>query len=189
MKIGKAFSNNGEIDSINTHLLEIGDNCVLGGESKIILHCPIRSYKKDPRVIIDDFVWIGTRCSILPATHIGRNVLVGANSVVFGEIAPYSIYAGTKVVRKREIGEILNWFIVRVLNGGDGRSNNREYSIFGCGNTHWDLLKMEHIKCILGYDTEICYDKNIDFNLSTDDFVKKYAGDWANKTTNIKQHD
>jgi hypothetical protein len=37
MKIGKNLTNLGEIDELYRHLVEIGDDCLLGCKSKIIL--------------------------------------------------------------------------------------------------------------------------------------------------------
>ena len=39
-------------------------------------------------------MWIGANCTITDAVHIGRDAVVGANSVVTGDVAPYDIVAG-----------------------------------------------------------------------------------------------
>ena len=176
MKIGKNFKNYGTIEQMNTHLLEIGDDVVLGGGSKIILHCPISCYKPNPEIIIGDMVWIGYDCAILPSTKIGRMALVGLKSVVTGKVPSYSIYAGNKVIRKREIGEILNYYIIRKIK-------EKKRNFLGQKPTDWKSLKISHIKHALGYDTEFCYDDTIDFSLSAEDFVEKYAKEWVEKTT------
>lgn len=49
------------------------------------------SYKD---IIIDDFVWFGSRVTILPGTHIGEGAIIQAGSVVHGEIPPYAIVGG-----------------------------------------------------------------------------------------------
>lgn len=175
MKIGKDFERIGEIDTTNPHLLEIGDYCILGGESKIILHCPIRCYTEDPRVVLEDLVWIGFRSLVLPSTFIGRCSIIGANSVVFGRVEPYSIYAGNKTIRKREIGELLNYFILRRLQ--------KPKQLLGVKPTNWKLLNMNHVKYLLGYNTVSCYDRSIDFNLTISDFISKYASNWVEKTS------
>lgn len=56
-------------------------------------------------VIIDDFVWIGSRVMILPGTHIGEGAIIQGGSVVHGEIPPYAIAGGNpaKVFRYRDI--------------------------------------------------------------------------------------
>lgn len=50
-------------------------------------------YSKGP-VVIDDNVWIGEKASIMPGVHIGRGVIVAANSVVTKDIPPYCVVGG-----------------------------------------------------------------------------------------------
>jgi acetyltransferase-like isoleucine patch superfamily enzyme len=59
--------------------------------------------KKD--VIIDSFVWIGSRVTLLPGTHIGEGAIIQGGSVVHGQIPPYSIAGGNpaKVFKQRNI--------------------------------------------------------------------------------------
>lgn len=46
-------------------------------------------------LLIDDFVWIGTRAVIMPGTsEIGRGAVISANSVVSQKIPPYAIVQG-----------------------------------------------------------------------------------------------
>ncbi|WP_287620933.1 acyltransferase [Parabacteroides sp.] len=60
-------------------------------------------YSKGP-VIIDDNVWIGEKSSIMPGVHIGKGVIVAANSVVTKNVPPYCVVAGVpaKVVKVME---------------------------------------------------------------------------------------
>ena len=46
------------------------------------------------KVIIDDYVWIGTRATILPGVHLGRGAVVGAGAVVSKSVAPGAIVVG-----------------------------------------------------------------------------------------------
>lgn len=52
-------------------------------------------------VIIDDNVWIGEKASIMPGVHVGKGVIIAANSVVTHDIPAYSVVAGTpaKIVK------------------------------------------------------------------------------------------
>mgnify|MGYP003303828594 FL=1 len=52
-------------------------------------------------VVIDDNVWIGEKVSIMPGVHIGKGVIVAANSVVTKNIPPYCVVAGipAKVIK------------------------------------------------------------------------------------------
>ncbi len=52
---------------------------------------------------IEDDVWIGSSASILLNTHIFEGAIIGANSLVSGNVPPYTIYGGipAKFIRKR----------------------------------------------------------------------------------------
>jgi len=58
---------------------------------------------------IGNDVWIGQNAVILPGTHIGDGAVVGLNSVVGGNIPPYTIVAGNpaKEIRKRFDDELI----------------------------------------------------------------------------------
>ena len=49
---------------------------------------------KKGNVIIEDFVWIGANVFINPGVTIGKNSIVGANSVVVRDLPPNGIYGG-----------------------------------------------------------------------------------------------
>lgn len=59
--------------------------------------CFIKNVVRNPNV------WIGENVTLLPGVRIGDGAIVGANSVVAGDIAPYSIAVGNpcRVVKKR----------------------------------------------------------------------------------------
>ena len=52
-------------------------------------------------------VWIGERSIILKGTQIGENSIIGAGSVVHGDIPPNSIYAGNPA---KEVKKLFNFF-------------------------------------------------------------------------------
>ena len=52
-------------------------------------------------IVVEDDVWIGQGALVLPGVTIGRGCIIGARSVVTKDVPPYSIYAGTRIVRKR----------------------------------------------------------------------------------------
>ncbi|MET3963781.1 acetyltransferase-like isoleucine patch superfamily enzyme [Marmoricola sp. OAE513] len=115
--------------------LEIGDRCVIGARSILTAHSSItigddvwfgqnvfvsdasHGYQ-DPETPIGDQLgdhqpvsigsgsWIGHGAVILPGTTIGRQVVIGAGSVVRGTIPDHSVAAGVpaKVVRRLEPG-------------------------------------------------------------------------------------
>jgi len=46
------------------------------------------------KVVIDDFVWIGSGAMILPGVHLGHGSVVGARAVVSKSVAPGAIVVG-----------------------------------------------------------------------------------------------
>ena len=72
---------------------------VVGGTDK-----PLK-WKVD--IIVEDDVWIGYDALILQGVTIGRGSIIGARSVVTKDIPPYSVYAGTKIMKKRFSDEII----------------------------------------------------------------------------------
>lgn len=60
--------------------------------------------------VVENDVWIGQNSLILPGSKIGDGAIIGASSVVSGEIPPYSIVAGNpaRLIRKRFDDEMIN---------------------------------------------------------------------------------
>lgn len=98
----------GEYNNITaTNRIEIGDNLLTGrwvtitdnshgttdAESLQIepLMRPVIS--KGP-VVIGKNVWLGDKATILPGVTIGEGAVIGANSVVTKDVAPYTVVAG-----------------------------------------------------------------------------------------------
>jgi acetyltransferase-like isoleucine patch superfamily enzyme len=57
------------------------------------------------KIIVGDNVFIGMNSILLPGTKIGNHVIVGAGSVVRGEIEDHSIVAGNPAVKVADIRE------------------------------------------------------------------------------------
>jgi len=78
--------------------LIIGDNVDIGQETNIwtAQHDPHSDYHdtKGGNVIIEDYVWIATRVTILPGIRIGRGAVIAANSVVTKDVKEMEIAAG-----------------------------------------------------------------------------------------------
>lgn len=53
--------------------------------------------------MVGNDVWIGQNVTVLPGVHIGDGAIIGANSVVSKDVAPYHIVGGNpiRVIRKR----------------------------------------------------------------------------------------
>ena len=111
-RIGHGCRINGRLDGVNPHLIEIGDYCVLGVQSALLTHCPIRGALP---VRLGDRVWIGFGVSVLPGVAIGERSVIGAGSVVTRDVPPRSLAAGSpaRVLRAlteaecRRIGDAL----------------------------------------------------------------------------------
>ena len=60
-------------------------------------------------MVIGNDVWIGQKTVILPGVHVGDGAIIGANSVVGSDVAPYTIVIGNpaKVLRKRFDDELI----------------------------------------------------------------------------------
>jgi maltose O-acetyltransferase len=54
-------------------------------------------------VIIEDFVWVGSRVAIFPGVRIGEGAIVGLGSIVTKDIPPLAIVAGNpaKILKYR----------------------------------------------------------------------------------------
>ncbi len=105
VKIGRNVRLYGTIDGVNPHLVEIGDNVVVGKGSSLIAHCPVRGGLK---VKIENNVWLGYGVLVLPGVTIGENSIVGAGSVVTRDIPPNAIAAGNpaRVLKARDPQEL-----------------------------------------------------------------------------------
>jgi serine acetyltransferase len=127
-------------------LLSIGDRCVIGRGTHIVAHQRIdigddvftgpyvyitdqnhgyadpgipvgRQWPSNSPVSIGAGCWLGAGAIVLPGTRLGRNVVVGAGSVVRGVFGDYCVLAGVpaRVVRAYEPGA--GWQPVRPGSG------------------------------------------------------------------------
>lgn len=78
--------------------LVIGNNVSIAGEVRIYtMQHDIDSPdfgESEGEVIIDDYVVIGTRVTILPGVHIGKGAVVASGAVVTRDVEPYSLVGG-----------------------------------------------------------------------------------------------
>lgn len=76
----------------------IAPHCVLaaGNHDHKQLDQPMRTAPSISRgpIVIEDDVWVGAHCTITDGVTIGRGAVVGANSVVTHDVAPYMVVAG-----------------------------------------------------------------------------------------------
>ena len=117
-------------------VLQIGSRCSIGRASHIVAHrsvvigndvmtgphcyitdqnhvyadpdVPIgQQWPADDPVVIGDGSWLGYGTVVLPGAHIGRHVVVGANSVVTGHLPDRCVAAGVpaRIIRHHRDGE------------------------------------------------------------------------------------
>jgi maltose O-acetyltransferase len=101
IKIFRPF--NTTIDVQNPHLLTIGNDVQITGPVTILTHDYSWSvlkkkygiiYGNQRKTVIGNNVFIRWGATILGGSHIGDNVIIGANSVVSGNVDSNSVYAG-----------------------------------------------------------------------------------------------
>ncbi|MDG2908838.1 MAG: acyltransferase [Acidimicrobiales bacterium] len=122
-----------EQQMVTDPVVRIGDRCLIGRGSAIVGHLSIdigddvftgmnvyitdqnhgyedldtpigRQLPSEDPVTIGADSWIGSGAVILPGARIGRHVVVGANSVVRGEVPDYSVVVGSpgRIVRRHD---------------------------------------------------------------------------------------
>src|ERR1700722_110971 len=71
--------------------------------SKFMIDAPWDGAKTS--INVEDDVWIGANCVILPGVRIGRGAVIGAGSVITRDIPSHSIFAGVpaKFIRRRTL--------------------------------------------------------------------------------------
>ncbi|MBN1687609.1 MAG: acyltransferase [Candidatus Omnitrophica bacterium] len=95
------------------HKVTIGNYVVMGPHNVIIdlthvtdrRDIPIRLQPWNGKpIIIEDDVWIASRCVILPGVKVGRGAVIGAGSVVTKDVPEYAIVAGipAKIIKWRK---------------------------------------------------------------------------------------
>ena len=121
---------------VTNPVVRIGDRCLIGRGSGIVGHLAIdigndvwtghhvyitdqnhgfedvtlpisRQSMPERPVVIGDGSWLGHGTVVLPGSNIGRHVVVGANSVVTGDLPDFSVAVGSpaRVIRRYVDGE------------------------------------------------------------------------------------
>lgn len=99
LEIGdNTFINVGSVISARKHV-KIGRNCQIANQVIIMdddFHgLTNRDKSPDPEpIIIEDDVWLATRCTILKGVHIGQGAVVAAGAVVTRDVPAYTLVGG-----------------------------------------------------------------------------------------------
>ena len=116
--VGDNFYANYGCVVLDSAKVTIGDHVFLGPNVQIYTPChpiyaPARNegYEYAKEVTIGDDVWIGGNVTIVPGAHIGSNVVIGAGSVVTGDIPDGVVAAGNpcRIIRKITEQDKQNW--------------------------------------------------------------------------------
>ena len=165
-----------EIDTTRPALLKIGDYCKITSGVIILTHDYSRSVLRrvfgdivgeGRKTIIGDNVFIGVRSIILMGTKIGSNVIIGAGSVVSGEIPDNVVVAGNparvirdldshySIMKKRMLTDAETFYFAFIEKNGRRPSiseMNPFFPLFLQRNA--DELKANKISLRLGGDDE-----------------------------------
>jgi len=110
ISVGKNFGINSFCYINGIGEIEIGNNVLIGSHVTISSgkhpikdrSIPIFHKKIIPlKIKIEDDVWIGSGCVILPGVTIARGTVVGANSTVTKNTRPYSVVYGSPAKESR----------------------------------------------------------------------------------------
>jgi len=93
----------------------IGDRVLIASHASIVSEThdyaahPMTETAVRKPVVIEDDVWLGTHCTILPGVTVGRGAVVGAGAVVTKDVEPFSIQVGVpaKCIGRRPNSEPL----------------------------------------------------------------------------------
>jgi acetyltransferase-like isoleucine patch superfamily enzyme len=78
----------------------IGDRVLIASHVSIVSEThdytqhPITETAVLKPVVIEDDVWLGTHCTVLPGVTVGRGAVIGAGAVVTKNVEPFSIQVG-----------------------------------------------------------------------------------------------
>lgn len=82
------------IDEIHPEAVSIGDNCVIGLRTSIISHFYTGPRKPvgNGKVVIEDEVFIGPHCLVLPNVKIGHGAVIKAGTVVSRSVPAHAFW-------------------------------------------------------------------------------------------------
>ena len=89
--------------------IEIGNDCLFAGEVDVTISDMHSIVSKETgervnparNVVLEDHVWVGQRAMILKGAHVGKNSIIGACSLLSGDVPANCIAAGipARVIR------------------------------------------------------------------------------------------
>jgi acetyltransferase-like isoleucine patch superfamily enzyme len=85
------------IDELHPEALSIGDNCTIGMRSTILTHFywGAAQASSNGTVVIEDDVFVGPHCVILPNVRIGKGAVIQAGTVVTQNVPPRTLWGAS----------------------------------------------------------------------------------------------
>lgn len=111
-RIGEKVRLIGKVDAVNPQLVTIGDYAVIGYQSGLLTHCPIRGAKP---CTIGSFVYVGFGAIVMPGVSVGDGAFIGAGSVVTRDVPPSMIVAGNPARSLRMLTDTEQQSLRRIL--------------------------------------------------------------------------
>jgi acetyltransferase-like isoleucine patch superfamily enzyme len=115
VKIGEKVRLLGHIDSVNPHLVTIGDYAVLGAHSALLTHCPIKGAQP---VSVGAYSYLAYGALVLPGVSVGAHCIVGAGAVVTRSVPDDSIVAGNPARVLRTLTAEEKARVVEIMHSG-----------------------------------------------------------------------
>jgi acetyltransferase-like isoleucine patch superfamily enzyme len=118
------------LDEIHPESVSIGNNSSIGIRTSIIAHLywgPRKDANPAGNVIIEDDVFIGPHCVILPGVRIGKGAVVPAGTVVSRNVPAHALWSTPKCRPLARVGVPL--------------TADHSYDEFSEGLTPWSLKK------------------------------------------------
>jgi len=87
------------IDELHPETVIIGDNSSIGLRTSIFTHFywgPKRTAEHAGKVHIDENVFVGPHCVILPNVHIGKGAVIQAGTIVSRDVSPETLWGPPK---------------------------------------------------------------------------------------------
>ena len=93
------------IDELHPEALSVGDNCTIGIRTTILTHFywGPRLPASNGAVVIEDDVFIGPHCVILPNVRIGEGAVIQAGTVVTRNVPPRTLWGAAAAGSLAEI--------------------------------------------------------------------------------------
>ena len=112
VSIGKGTYMNSNVTLVDDYEISIGENVLIAPNVTICttnhpMHYQARLHGEMycRKVVIEDYVWIGSNAVICPGVTVGRGAVIGAGSVVTKDVPPMCFAAGVPCRVIREITE------------------------------------------------------------------------------------